>query len=196
MVRHMFTLTWHFRLVKTFFFFVQLATQTWCASIKFPRRMQDMSRDSGGDNMAGTSQLWEPPHGQTSSSTQPPTVPPPPSDKVKRNLIVSQGGWKKTKTHQQCTYISKRQAVIFVLPDALVLTSPLCFSTEVCLPGLFLLLRLELLLRPRGVMGEVTADIWRGLSEPVREFTIETQRMNAKSNLIVICDVLHAKVNQ
>ena len=97
--------------------------------------------------------------------------------------------WKKTKTQKQCTYIFKWQAVIFVLPDALVLTSPLCFSTEVCLPGLFLLLRLELLLRPREVTGEVTADIWRGLSEPVSAFTIETQRMNAKSNLIVICDV-------
>lgn len=140
--------------------------------MKFPWRMQDMSRDSGGDNMAGTSQLWGPPHGQISNSTQPAAVPPPPSDK----------GQKMTQRDlyrpNQCMYICKGQAVVNVLPDALVLTSPLCFSMEVCLsvaccPGLFLLLRLELLLRPRGVTGVLTADIWRGLSEPASEFTIK-----------------------
>lgn len=50
--------------------------------MKFPRRMQDISRDSGGDNMAGTSQLWGPPHGQNSNSTEPVVIPPPPSHKV------------------------------------------------------------------------------------------------------------------
>lgn len=49
--------------------------------MKFPLRMQDMSKDSGGDSMAGISQLWGPPHGQISTSTQPGTDPPPPSHK-------------------------------------------------------------------------------------------------------------------
>lgn len=67
----------------------------------------------------------------------------------------------------------KGQAAVYAVPDALVLTSPLCFSTEVCLsaaclPGLFLLLRLELLLRPRVVTGELTAVIRGGFSEAAR----------------------------
>lgn len=47
-----------------------------------------MSKDSGGDNMAGTSQVCGPPHGQTSNSTQP--VPPPPSDKgTNKHFVIS-----------------------------------------------------------------------------------------------------------
>lgn len=84
----------------------------------------------------------------------------------------------------QCMYISKGQAVVYILPDVLVLTSPLCFSMEVCLsvaclPGLFLLLKLELLLPPREVTGELIPDIWRGLSKPASEFAIKNEGHNS-----------------
>lgn len=60
--------------------------------MKFPRRMQDMSRDSAGDSMAGTSQVWEPPQGQTSTFTQPVGVPtPPPSvrKEINKKIIIN-----------------------------------------------------------------------------------------------------------
>ncbi len=99
-----------------------------------------------------------------------------------KNIHLSQ---RDLYSPNQCLYICKGQAVVNALPDALVLTSPLCFSMEVCLsvacrPGLFLLLRLELLLRAREVTGQLTAEIWRGLSDPASEFIIKIQRMKTK----------------
>lgn len=65
-------------------------------------------------------------------------------------------------------------------PDVLVLTSPFCFSTDVCLsvewrPARFLLRRLELLLRTRAVRGLPSADIWRGLSGPESHMVIHVK---------------------
>lgn len=73
---------------------------------------------------------------------------------------------------------------MLVLPDALVLTSPLCFSMELCLsvtclPGFRLLLKLELLPCRWEATVQLKDDVRRGLSEPARTHRHKTQKMNA-----------------
>lgn len=150
--------------------------------MKFPLRMQDISRDSGGASMAGTSQLWEPPQEHTSTSTLQALLPPPPSEH-KANKKQNPGISKTvTDSRARC----RRRCCDSMPPEVPVLTSPLSFSADACLstlcrPGRLCRLRLALLLLVSDVRGELIADIGNRLSKPA--YMVEMSLVQSKSEL-------------